>query len=135
MNYLDLSWSVSRGRETYGYNICRLDDQNTGKRYKCLGGGYDMVGTVIGQWLEDVYQEQLKQFIQNNSSDLVDYGNGYRKQLPNFYGLFVRPDGSVHLDGGCGDDCMRKIAEAIGVKLSSNYNQRKRRTVGYFVEV
>lgn len=39
---LALSWSVSRGRDTYGYNICRLDDTSTGERFKCMGGGYDM---------------------------------------------------------------------------------------------
>lgn len=58
--YLAISWSISRGTETYGYNICRLDDSQTGKRYRCLGG-YDMMGTVVGQWLEDLFQPQLKQ--------------------------------------------------------------------------
>jgi hypothetical protein len=51
--HLNISWSVSRGQDTYGYNICRLDDTRTGKRYHLNGGGYDMIGTVLGDWLED----------------------------------------------------------------------------------
>lgn len=56
---LALSWSVSRGRDTYGYNICRLDDTSTGDRFKCMGGGYDMQGTVFGEWLAANYQPEL----------------------------------------------------------------------------
>lgn len=56
---LALSWSVSRGRDTYGYNICRLDDTSTEERFKCMGGGYDMQGTVFGSWLEAGYQDRL----------------------------------------------------------------------------
>lgn len=43
---LDLTWSTSKARDTYGYNITRLDDSISGKRYKTCGGGYDMIGTV-----------------------------------------------------------------------------------------
>lgn len=60
MRYLTLSWSISRGRGTYGGNICRLDDTTTDKRYRCSGGGYDMTGTVLGDWLTDVYQSELQ---------------------------------------------------------------------------
>ncbi len=41
--YLAVRWSTSRGRDTYGYNICSVTDQATSKRYSCKGGGY---GTV-----------------------------------------------------------------------------------------
>jgi len=58
--YLALSWSVSRGRDTYGYNICRLDVEHGGKRYRCNRGGYDMVGTVVADWLCGTYQERLQ---------------------------------------------------------------------------
>lgn len=58
--YLDLSWSTSRGRDTYGWNICRLDDTSTGKRYRCNGGGYDMAGTVFADWMQATYQQELR---------------------------------------------------------------------------
>ena len=59
INHLSISWSISRGRDTYGYNICRLDSRQSGSRYRCSGGGYDMIGTVFGNWLEAEYQREL----------------------------------------------------------------------------
>jgi hypothetical protein len=35
--YLAISWAISRGRDTYGYNICRLDDTLIDVRYRCMG--------------------------------------------------------------------------------------------------
>lgn len=53
-NYLSLSWSISRGRDTYGYNIARLDDHATGKRYRCSGGPWWPVcvanGASLAPW-------------------------------------------------------------------------------------
>lgn len=44
--FLEFQTSVSRGADTYGYNIVRLVDTHyNGKAYKCMGGGYDMHGT------------------------------------------------------------------------------------------
>lgn len=96
--FLSLSWSVSRGRDTYGYNIARLDDRNTGERFRCMGGGYDMVGTVFGDWLEKTFQSELTELVRANEQKLVDAGyqvKGYRKLGSSFYGLTVKPSGSV----------------------------------------
>ncbi len=51
MNYdLHFRWTISRGRDTYGYNICTLlvDDE---KVSACNGGGYDMEGSCFGDWI------------------------------------------------------------------------------------
>ena len=122
-NYLALSWSVSRGRDTYGYNIARLDDHATDARFKCMGGGYDMVGTCVGRWLAETYQERLM---------------AAGEAVTGLYGARLRSgDGGVSLDGACGLDCMIRIAAAIGVRITSNYNRRANRgrgaTEGYFV--
>lgn len=132
-NYLHLSWSVSRGIETYGYNICRLDDNATNKRYKCMGGGYDMVGTVIGQWLADQYQDRLRDLAVTYQERLQPYGSTNWKQIPGLYGITFRDDGRASLDGACGKESMIKIARAVGVDITSNYNRRKNRTDGFFV--
>lgn len=139
-NYLSLSWSTSRGRDTYGYNIARLDDMSpTGRRHKCMGGGYDMVGTCIGQWLMSAYAERLLQ-IQGNADTVVSEKFGRIKNPGDnrFYGMtHYQKDGRVYLDGACGLDCMIRIAAAIGVRITSNYNRRANRgrgaTEGYFV--
>lgn len=71
-------WSVSRGRETYGYNICTayVDDEKVGQS---MGGGYDMQGAAIADWLEQFVTPEHK-----------------------FYGLCRRADGSFYIDGGVG---------------------------------
>jgi hypothetical protein len=137
INHLTISWSISRGRDTYGYNICRLDSRQSGKRYKTTGGGYDMIGTVFGDWLESEYQRELVELVAG--LPLVDCGYtvaGYKRVKedinPRFYGLTVKPDGSVSLDGACGHSCMVRIAEAIGLEVQWEGN-KKGHTIGYFV--
>lgn len=117
-NYLSLSWSTSKGRDTYGYNICRLDDRATDKRYKCMGGGYDMVGTVVAGYLAEAFQDRL-----------VAAGAA----VTDLHGARHNAEGKVFIDGACGLESVRKIAEVIGVSLTSNYNKRKQTTEGFFV--
>jgi hypothetical protein len=110
--------------DTYGYNICKLTC-NGGKWTTC-GGGYDMIGTVVGKYLQDMWQDELQAFVVKNQADLVPYGSeslGW-KQLPDYYGLFVKQDGNVLLDGGCGLECMLKIAEAIGLTYQKVVNKK-----------
>ena len=121
INHLSLSWSVSKGANTYGYNICRLDDRNNGKRFRTIGGGYDMIGTVFGEWLETYYQKELLK--------IKDGG---------FYGMTYRADKNrVSLDGACGIESMIRIAEAIGLEVERDYITKGRRrgeTIGWFVQ-
>ena len=134
--YLALTWAISRGRDTYGYNIARLDDRATGKRYRCSGGGYDMVGTVFGQWLQDFHQKRLQLLRDNGPQgkpELKPYAQTGWTQREDLYGLFFKPDGSAHVDGACGIESMRHIAEACGLTVKSDYCTRKRRNVGFFI--
>jgi len=55
---LEFKWSVSRGRDTYGYNICSLYVGGR-KVSSCNGGGYDMKGTALGHWIEKEFADQL----------------------------------------------------------------------------
>ena len=112
-NYLALSWSVSRGADTYGYNIARLDDRETDVRYKCMGGGYDMVGTCVGRWLAAVYQDRLLA-----AGEAVTGLYGARRVE------FRAVPHVIQLDGACGLECMIRIAEAIGISISRNSNKR-----------
>ena len=116
-NYLALSWSTSKGRDTFGYNICRLDDRTTDKRYKCIGGGYDMVGTVVAEYLQEAFQGQLQ---------------AAGSVVTNLYGS-RNYNGKISIDGACGLESVKRIAEAIGVSITGNYNKRKQATEGFFV--
>lgn len=113
--HLALSWSVSRGADTYGYNICRLDDTETDKRYRCSGGGYDMTGTVFGNWLKTRFAERLA-----------------AANVSQYYGARKREDGSISLDGACGLECMIDIAKAIGLQVQRTQN-RKGNTTGFLI--
>jgi len=99
MKQLTFKWGVSRGRYTYGYNICSLYVEGK-KVASCNGGGYDMKGTCFGDWIEKEFQEQLKTL-----------------NLDEFYGL-QEYDGKRILDGACGFSSMERILKALGYKLT-----------------
>lgn len=135
------SWSVSRGRDTYGYNICRLDDTATGKRYRCMGGGYDMTGTVLAEWLQDVFQDRLRA-IADESYAVAREGQGYAVvNQPDLYGMTAHyaagesaPLVRVSIDGACGLSSVERIAKRIGVEVRHIVNRRGH-TVGFTVTV
>ena len=135
---LQISWGVSRGRATYGYNICRLNDSVTRARYRCKGGGYDMIGTVFGEWLQNTYQEKLLALVKelmkdpDNFSDCGYSVSGYIK-FKGLYGMTYNTNTDiVSLDGACGIESMRYIAEAIGAEVQW-VGSRKGSTQAYMV--
>lgn len=107
---LRVNWSVSRGRDTEGYNIVTLTDEDTGRRQRTLGGGYDMVGTVFGDWLASAYPNRL--------AALTD------GQLSGLYGFKRKADGRVQANGACGLESMISGAEAIGLTVRKTLNRR-----------
>lgn len=134
MTALEIRWSVSRGRETYGYNICTLEDHDTHKRYRCNGGGYDMLGTVFAEWLQDTHYPALLELAPRAHGGYILDGETHTRR-PNYeapdslYGLTwtlrVRRGGSsVALDGACGLESIERIARAIGLKVSRIMNRR-----------
>ncbi|EKR8463847.1 hypothetical protein P9J17_004295 [Salmonella enterica] len=138
INHLSLSWSTSKGRDTYGYNICRLDDRNQGARFKCMGGGYDMVGTVFGNWLEANYQDRLLALkARANYTRTTDGEFVPANRQDSLYGMaYLEKDNRISLDGACGIDCMIRIAEEIGLDIQRDYIAKGRRrgdTIGWFI--
>jgi hypothetical protein len=55
---LKFKWTVSRARNTEGYNICSLFVDGK-KSASCNGGGYDMKGTALGHWFARSYAKEL----------------------------------------------------------------------------
>ena len=55
---LKYRWTQSKARDSYGYNICTLlvDGERVAR---CNGGGYDMTGTSLGQWVEGKFRKEL----------------------------------------------------------------------------
>lgn len=128
---LEFKRSTSRGRDTYGYNIVTLYADGV-KVARCMGGGYDMKGTVLGDYIQDRFQTELlairkranyafrkngepKLFKTHNLNAL--YGMTFYESYRDEKGHGVRPN--VVLDGACGWDSMIRILEAIGYHLSN----------------
>jgi hypothetical protein len=131
---LQMSWTTSRGRETYGYNIARLEDTSTGKRHRCMGGGYDMQGTVFAEWLQENYQDDLVKIADRAHSQYLRNGDQYTRQPNNdaadsLYGMTMTrtpkmTSTTVTLDGGCGLQSIETIAKEIGLDVSHSCNRR-----------
>lgn len=142
--FLAFSRGESRGHDTYGYPIVRLKHSHTGEVFKCLGGGYCMLGTNLGQYIIGLtkdYPEALKAlstFVYNE----VQKGEG----IP--YGLSIRnlnkckdKDGKLkaskvrsainehrfYIDGACGESCMKRIADGMGLIFKDEYIRAKTR--------
>lgn len=110
MRNLEIRWSISRGRETFGWTICTLWEGK--KRYSTNGGGYDMTGTVFAEWLWANYKDEI---IAKVKPDGEEGG---------LYGFFHRYD-RYYIDGACGLDCMERIAKAIGLNVQKVYNKSR----------
>lgn len=134
---LVLKWTTSRGVETYGWNVCTVRDFNTGKAYRCKGGGYDMTGTVLGEWLEATYPARIAALAPRCASTYDGNGNGYQLNPGgDLYGATAFHDGRVILDGAAGVESMLKVAAAAGLKLTRTYVERGRNrgeTTGWIV--
>ena len=61
MYNLKFKWTTSKARDSYGYNICTLF-VNSERRTRCNGGGYDMQGTCLGDWIARQFDKKLLKF-------------------------------------------------------------------------
>ena len=137
--FLSFSRGESRGYETQGYPIIRLTHSRTGQVFKCMGGGYDLCGSNLGSYLMDVSREvpQALEALATGVYKEIQAGEG----IP--YGLNLREreslqkdgdyvaskvrkairEGKFYLDGSCGDSCMKRIAQIMGVKIVDQYQR------------
>lgn len=116
---LSYKYTTSKGRNTYGYNIVTL--YANGKRVaRTCGGGYDMRGTCLGQYISGLYESKLKTLTANYGS--MDNTQGHyglvhatkTKRLNN-----ATSETHSYIDGAYGENSVRQIAEAIGLKIES----------------
>lgn len=145
--YFRVRWSVSRGRETYGCNICTVECTSWGTgniKGQCKGGGYDMVATSLAIALEQVpiIAQKFYDFLRLNQRRVyqVRHAPGqyqYAKAEPYnpdlLYGAFLDlPNNSASFDGGCGLSSLISAYAAAGVTIRADHN-KKGQTIGFFV--
>ena len=99
---------------TRGYGSSRIIDQRGNTLSKATGCGYDRFGTVIGDFIQTTFQAELQRLAKRFCKTKYPTGGKSSKQ---FYGLFMRPDGTPYLDGACGYECMSRILNCIGFEL------------------
>jgi hypothetical protein len=121
---LEFKWSTSRAPD--GYNICTL--WHRGERLAhCTGGGYDMAGTALGDWMEAQFQSELMALAGRSKIDRYHQDTQtWERPEPKsqwqsgsqFYGLTHYHQAGqpvrVSLDGACGWESMRTILQALG---------------------
>lgn len=95
METLLFKWTVSKGKDTYGYNICSLWVNNK-KLTSCNGGGYDMKGTVLGNWIAHRFKDEIVKLE-------IPWSVRNGKEIQEYYGLsFHNPNydpGKAIIDG------------------------------------
>tara|TARA_R100001594_G_scaffold145293_1_gene195300 strand:+ start:1606 stop:2070 length:465 start_codon:yes stop_codon:yes gene_type:complete len=145
---IDLKFTVSKGQETYGWNICSLYSNNVKQNQNC-GCGYDMQGTALADYIEENYQDRLlKMHRRIKSAYSVKMlftpkckGNKYRRlkdRKGGFYGGTAyyykgqKTPFKISLDGGCGFNSIERICNAIGLKL--HYTGQTKNKTSYILE-
>jgi len=117
---LRFKWTVSRDRDTYGYNICSLYVNGT-KVSSCNGGGYDMQGTALGNWITDNFQDKLKKLPANYGS--CDNHKGfyglsfYNSKTKKRQSRWSKDVNRAYVDGGCGFSSVERIIKAMKMNL------------------
>lgn len=136
--FLKVTYGTSRGRDTYGYNLVTVVDSKNNKRYRQCGGGYDMRGAALADWMEDCLQDELLAYLQSCgmvSGERCSNGDAaYKTGYP--YGAYITKAGVAGFDGACGVESVRKCLEGMGYSVtSSGYNNRLGNYVheGYFI--
>ena len=61
MKTLKFKYTTSKGRDSYGYNICSLWVDGEKVSSTC-GGGYDMKGKAFGYWIARKFEKELLKF-------------------------------------------------------------------------
>lgn len=108
---IEIKWGTSRGQNTYGYTTCALRHQ--GERIaSCNGGGYDMRGTVLGNFLTWAFPDELRA-IPLEAMPMQSHwqrAENPRRLCTNTSCIIATPDGEVYLPAGA-ETCPRCGAE------------------------
>ena len=146
---LHFRWTVSRGVNTYGYNIVTLLVDGY-RQAQCNGGGYDMQGTVFADWLTLKFNKEMQVLFTPEIKDLKEGGKHREYETKEgkviycsterYYGVTIKlhtwsGDVYISLDGACGFSSMERIANAIGIKMQWNKISDRYKNHTYYTAV
>lgn len=107
------NWSISQAYGYEGQNVCTMRI-NEKKVSGCVGGGYDIESTCLGEWMEEYFKEELHKFSYDHT--------GKSK----FLGLKFY-DNKPHCDGSTGWGCMVVILKALNCWLDCVRNESNKK--------
>lgn len=129
MRLLQFKYGTSRGRDTYGYNLVTLYVDGAKVAREC-GGGYDMQGAALGQWVQSAFQAELLAMSDRAHAEYPRVNGEYigknrhysREERPALiYGMALVTDNGkpskVNIDGACGWSSVRAILDALGFDM------------------
>lgn len=131
LRHLSLTWSISKARDSYGYNRLTLRDAHTGSKHVTCGGGYCMTSAVLAMWADENLQDRLATITPDQAVDLRLYGF-YAKGLS----MHGRPAlARAHIDQGIGVSSVQNVLKAIGIEVEEVYDRSKRngKLIGFMV--
>jgi macrodomain Ter protein organizer (MatP/YcbG family) len=116
VEFLDKNWKMTTLKFKWGKSgshRCRLLDRNDNQLGVAGGGGYDKKGHAFGQWINTMFQSELKKL---NSEEFYGLNHYNSNRKPRFQ-KYASKHTKTYVDGACGFDCMRRIIEKIGFSL------------------
>ena len=109
---LKFKWTTSKGRFTYGWNICSLyvDGKKVGS---VNGGNYDLKGSIFGTWVQSQFKDDLINL--DKEYNALKFLNKGRCASSKFHtDVFYSPS----IDGACGFESVSRIVEDLGYKVT-----------------
>jgi hypothetical protein len=119
---IEITWGTSRGRDTYGYTVCSLR-YNGRLISRCNGGGYDMRGTVVGNFVTWAFAPELRLLKPSDMPQQHHYDYQTKQRVDDersFYGLrFIDPDynpGKAVIGEDCSDRTLADDSTGLTVE-------------------
>lgn len=109
-----VKWTISKAQDSYGYNVCTM--RGEGMKARCMGGGYDMQGTCLAQLTMQLFPAYF------DGTIIIT-----PEQVQQFYGLRVWENGTAHLNGVCGLECVERVLrELIGATVEWEWSRDRK---------
>lgn len=123
-----IKWGISRGRDTYGYNVCTL--YVDGRRVaSCNGGGYDLEDTCFSDWINREFQGRIDAYCRGKKkvpySETMPGSKKLADQWKDGHFFLHGKGGHWRLDGGNG--CAIDSARKIGVEIKETLEHKRGR--------